>query len=50
MVYDDAMGKIWSAHKAKFVRQFANLKGEIREAVRARMFPDLERESYMVIS
>ena len=44
---------IWSGHKAKFVRQFANLKGvrdagvhNYAEAVRAKMFPDLETESY----
>ena len=43
----------WSGHKAKFVRQFANMKGvrdagvqNYAEAVRARMFPDLETESY----
>ena len=45
----------WSGHKAKFVRQFANLKGvrdtgvhDYAEAVRARTFPDPETESYTV--
>ena len=44
----------WSGHKAKFVRQFANLKGvrdtgvnNYAEAVRAGMFPDPETESYV---
>ena len=44
----------WSGHKAKFVRQFVNLKGvrdtgvhNYAEAVRARMFPDPETESYI---
>ena len=44
----------WSGHKARFVRQFANLKGvrdsgvhNYAEAVRARTFPDPETESYM---
>ena len=43
----------WSGHKAKFVRQFANLKGvrdtgvhNYAEAVRTGMFPDPETESY----
>ena len=52
LVYDDLLGT-WSGHKAKFVRRFANLK-EVRdtgvqryaEAVRARTFPDAEKESY----
>ena len=42
-----------AANKAKFVRQFANLKGvrdtgvhDYAEAVRARTFPDPETESY----
>ena len=45
---------IWSGHKAKFVRQFASLKGvrdagvhNYAEAVRARIFPDPETESYV---
>ena len=53
LVYDDELGT-WSGHKAKFVGQFANLKGvrdsgvhNYAEAVRARMFPDPETESYM---
>ena len=51
-MYDDVMGT-WSGHKAKFVRQFANLRGvrdtgvhNYAEAVRARMFPNPETESY----
>ena len=52
-MYDDVMGT-WSGHKAKFVRQFANMKGvrdkgvhDYAEAVRARQFPNSETESYM---
>ena len=52
LVYDDIMG-IWSGHKAKFVRRFANLK-EVRDqavenfgkAVKEGEFPDPDTESY----
>jgi hypothetical protein len=54
LVYDDALVETWSGHKAKFVRQFANLKGvrdtgvhNYAEAVGARMFLDPKTESYV---
>ncbi|KAH8115174.1 ketopantoate hydroxymethyltransferase-domain-containing protein [Phellopilus nigrolimitatus] len=51
LVWDDMVGT-WSGHKAKFVRRFADAKGEHRRgvldyvaAVKQRTFPD-ESESY----
>lgn len=52
LVWDDVMST-WSGHKAKFVRRFSNVQGEIREgvtgfisAVREGTFPDPKKEAY----
>jgi len=51
LVWDDVMGT-WSGHKAKFVRRFGDVQGEVKQgvhgyidAVRSRTFPGPE-ESY----
>lgn len=52
LVWDDAMST-WEGHKAKFVRRFADVKGEVGRgvsgfigAVRDGSFPDPKKESY----
>ena len=52
LVWDDMLG-IWSGHKAKFVRRFADVRAEIdrgvtayAQAVRERSFPAPDKEGY----
>ena len=54
LVWDDAMST-WEGHKAKFVRRFADVRGEVGrgvngfiEAVRDGSFPDPKREGYAI--
>ncbi|EIW75578.1 ketopantoate hydroxymethyltransferase [Coniophora puteana RWD-64-598 SS2] len=53
LVYDDVMAT-WLGHKAKFVRRFADVRGEVQkgitsfvDAVKDGSFPSMEEESYV---